>query len=77
MFQGPFFYVLYYVLLFVCVAVPTTGGNAGGQPCLFPFLYNDIYYNYCTTGGPSLTPWCATTANFDVDGLWANCISMY
>ncbi len=65
--------------LFLSLSVPTRGGNAGGADCVFPFYYDGAYRQYCVTGGtvqPSLTPWCATTDNYYVDGEWGECISM-
>ncbi|XP_048581714.1 uncharacterized protein LOC5511228 isoform X2 [Nematostella vectensis] len=43
-----------------------------GGCCVFPFIYKDKSYTECTTED-SLEPWCALTANFDVDGMWGAC----
>uniref|UniRef100_A0AAY4A822 Fibronectin type-II domain-containing protein n=1 Tax=Denticeps clupeoides TaxID=299321 RepID=A0AAY4A822_9TELE len=51
---------------------PTTGGNANGAPCLFPFQYKENLYTSCTYSGHD-TLWCATTANYDRDKLWGDC----
>ena len=52
--------------------VLTEGGNAFGQPCVFPFLYNNQLYSTCIN---SEQPeyWCATTSNYDVDKVRGNC----
>ena len=55
--------------------VYTTGGNAGGTNCVFPFTFEGAQYYSWITGIVDDNPWCATTANYDQDGLWANVIS--
>ena len=53
----------------------TTGGNAAGAPCVFPFLYGGITYNECITKDAKWDqPWCAVTSNYDAQRLWAFCI---
>ena len=56
------------------VSVPTSGGNAGGANCVFPFIYQGQQYWECIVR-PAVSdyPWCATTENYDVDGMWGNC----
>ncbi|KAM8953318.1 adhesion G-protein coupled receptor F3 [Pelodytes ibericus] len=41
--------------------------------CYFPFIANGIVYNKCTMAGQNRAYWCATTDNYDRDGLWAWC----
>ena len=38
----------------------TTGGNAGGAKCAFPFYYNNQVFYSCILIGAS-QPWCSTT----------------
>ena len=56
------------------VSVPTSGGNAGGANCVFPFIYQGQQYWECIVR-PAVSdyPWCATTGNYDENGLWGNC----
>nr|CAB3263945.1 macrophage mannose receptor 1 [Phallusia mammillata] len=52
----------------------TIGGNAGGDPCLFPFTFMGISYSSCTTAGRSDNlQWCATTSNYAKDYIWGIC----
>lgn len=53
----------------------TSGGNSNGAPCEFPFLYNGTWYHSCLPGTdePALE-WCSTTANFDQEQKWGNCL---
>ena len=50
----------------------TSGGNANGAMCVFPFRYQGVTFYECTLiGGQSL--WCATTSDYDADQLWGYC----
>ncbi|XP_073448055.1 matrix metalloproteinase-9-like [Aquarana catesbeiana] len=50
------------------------GGNANGQPCVFPFKYNSKGYWGCTGDGSSNGRlWCATTADYNKDKKWGYC----
>ncbi|XP_037667369.1 matrix metalloproteinase-9 [Choloepus didactylus] len=52
----------------------TQAGNAGGKPCVFPFIFEGRSYSACTTDGRSDGyRWCATTASFDQDKLYGFC----
>ncbi|XP_074067316.1 matrix metalloproteinase-9 [Macrotis lagotis] len=52
----------------------TLDGNANGEPCVFPFIFEGSSYSACTTDGRSDGyRWCATTANFDQDKLYGFC----
>ncbi|XP_077307893.1 72 kDa type IV collagenase-like isoform X4 [Lithobates pipiens] len=54
--------------------ISAVGGNSDGQPCVFPFKYNDKWYSDCTNDGISSTRfWCATTADFNKDQKWGYC----
>ncbi|KAJ3585910.1 hypothetical protein NHX12_012317 [Muraenolepis orangiensis] len=50
------------------------GGNAEGEPCHFPFLFQGKTYDACTSEGRGDGKlWCATTDNFDTDTKWGFC----
>ncbi|KAK3753634.1 hypothetical protein QZH41_014738, partial [Actinostola sp. cb2023] len=43
-----------------------------GEICVFPFKYQGLDYNSCTTRDHH-RPWCAVTPDYDVDKLWGQC----
>ena len=45
----------------------------GSLPCVLPFDYQGIKFTSCTSYENEGQLWCATTANFERDRLWANC----
>ncbi|KAL7977288.1 hypothetical protein Chor_009237 [Crotalus horridus] len=53
------------------------GGNANGQPCVFPFNYKGEMVTTCIDEDEKNEKngrfWCATTENFDVDMKWSFC----
>lgn len=51
---------------------PTTGGNADGADCYFPFKYRGKVYSECTDVAHTQL-WCATTDNYRRDRKWGNC----
>ncbi|XP_043107956.1 lymphocyte antigen 75 isoform X2 [Puntigrus tetrazona] len=53
----------------------TSGGNSNGAPCEFPFLYNGTWHHSCLPGiGDKNLDWCSTTANYDQQKKWGNCL---
>lgn len=43
---------------------PTAVCTAGGEPCVFPFKYNNRLYNSCTTADGDAN-WCAIAVDSD------------
>ncbi|XP_051531593.1 lymphocyte antigen 75-like isoform X3 [Myxocyprinus asiaticus] len=53
----------------------TSGGNSNGAPCEFPFLYNKTWHHSCLPGtSDQPLDWCSTTANYDLEQKWGNCL---
>ena len=53
--------------------MPTTGGNADGAPCHFPFMYRGQSYDACITANNEGVLWCATVPIYDINKIWGNC----
>ncbi|XP_050994899.1 protein sel-1 homolog 1 [Labeo rohita] len=50
------------------------GGTAHGEPCVFPFLFQDKEFSECTTvGRGDGRLWCATTYDYNSDKKWGFC----
>uniref|UniRef100_A0A8C6KDP9 SEL1L adaptor subunit of SYVN1 ubiquitin ligase n=1 Tax=Nothobranchius furzeri TaxID=105023 RepID=A0A8C6KDP9_NOTFU len=65
--------ILLILILYFPVPV-VNGGTAHGEPCIFPFLFQDTEYSDCTTDGrEDGRLWCATTYNYDLDKKWGFC----
>ncbi|XP_068692168.1 seminal plasma protein HSP-1-like isoform X3 [Montipora foliosa] len=62
-----------------CLPIPTSEPEdcsvktTQGKCCHFPFTYRGKVYQSCTTKNHD-KPWCSTTANYDQDGQWGNCL---
>ncbi|TRY88118.1 hypothetical protein DNTS_031498 [Danionella cerebrum] len=53
----------------------TSGGNSKGAPCEFPFLYKGTWHHNCLPGtDDTVLEWCSTTANYDLEEKWGNCL---
>jgi len=53
----------------------TVSGSKPGQYCVFPFKFQGVSYNGCTTNGGS-QPWCSTNTDAlgsHMYGYWGNC----
>ena len=53
----------------------TNVGSNPYEPCVFLFIWNDVYYYGCTGVDNGGVPWCATQTVNDlyVSGYWGNC----
>ncbi|NXC59127.1 MRC1 protein, partial [Aleadryas rufinucha] len=52
----------------------TLGGNAFGAACVFPFKHQGKWYAECIPRRDDADSlWCATSSDFDKDGLFGNC----
>ncbi|KAM9778958.1 protein sel-1 homolog 1 [Syngnathus typhle] len=50
------------------------GGTADGEPCVFPFVFQNKEFSDCTAQGRGDGRlWCATTYNYDHDKKWGFC----
>ncbi|XP_056620577.1 protein sel-1 homolog 1 [Triplophysa dalaica] len=50
------------------------GGTASGEPCIFPFMFQEKEFSDCTTEGrEDGRLWCATTYNYNTDKKWGFC----
>jgi len=52
----------HYIYIVGSPCLANQGSKIVNQPCIFPFTYQGLTYNDCTTDGDKI-PWCATATD--------------
>lgn len=55
--------------------IATTGGNANGACCHFPFIYKGLVYWKCTSRDAE-TNWCSVSKVFEIEKKWGFCLQI-
>ncbi len=53
--------------------IATSGGNANGKNCVFPFTFEGVERRNCVAFGATNSQFCGTTANYDQDNEYGIC----
>ena len=62
------------ILLSSATDTSSTCVTIDGQPCKFPFKWNDVEYKACTkVDDKNDKAWCGTVSTVSGDGEWAHC----
>ncbi|XP_065663194.1 uncharacterized protein LOC136085746 [Hydra vulgaris] len=61
----------YAVISYICYPQKCMQNASNGQCCTFPFVYNSITYDSCTTVNNNGVLWCSM--DFVYAGKWGNC----
>ena len=62
------------ILLSSATDTSSTCVTIDGQPCKFPFKWNDVEYEACTkVDDKNDKAWCGTVSTVSGDGEWAHC----
>eukprot|EP01084_Bolivina_argentea_P211580 359896_1 len=56
----------------ITLSQSTCGGNAANATCVFPFIWDGVSFDQCTTYGRERA-WCSTTSNYGTDKKWGYC----
>lgn len=62
---------IYIYISFFHLVLYTIDGNAFGRPCVFPFMYNNVWYSDCTKVDSHLL-WCSVETKYENE-VWGYC----
>lgn len=61
-------------MIYAPLEIFTLAGNAFGEPCQFPFKFQEKWYAECTRDGRTDGQlWCATERDYDKEKKWGFC----